>query len=307
MKIMKEDWIFEVWNLSKNDDNSYATDEFQQKYKMPIFNNLVITSTGISEADKTEITKLINDNGGSYSGSFKVKYRIPILPQIYFNHSIPYLQSKETHILITQPNQKNSDKFKAAVKCRKECLMIDWVKDSVSKGFSLPYTNYRIYTGQSTRSNVANSTQITDQSFRPESFLPDASQLSAIMNDYSIAETTSAQTPRKTSPPPQQQQRFGYKATLNNIDIDVVKNAKGCLDGCTVRIFCNFQFHFTDTVSLPTQIWLCGFDSSDMDKLKKIVNFGGAIRIDEYGPNVEYVIVGRPTSNELSLLNSVEK
>lgn len=73
MKIMKEDWIYEVWNLSKKDDNSYTTDEFYQKYKMPIFHNLVITSTGIPEADKILITKLINDNGGTYSGSFKVK------------------------------------------------------------------------------------------------------------------------------------------------------------------------------------------------------------------------------------------
>lgn len=72
---MKEDWIYEVWNLSKRDDNSYTTEEFYRKYKMPIFNKLVITSTGIPEADKILITKLINDNGGTYSGSFKVSFR----------------------------------------------------------------------------------------------------------------------------------------------------------------------------------------------------------------------------------------
>lgn len=56
-----------------------------------------------------------------------------------------------------------------------------------------------------------------------------------------------------------------------------------------------------------TQIWICGFDSTEIDKLKKIINIGGAIRIDEHGPNVEYVIVGKPNSSELSTLNSTEK
>lgn len=76
MKIMKEEWIYEVWNLSKIDDMSYATEEFVQKYTLPIFHNLLITSTGISEADKSEIMKLINDNGGTYSGSFKVRFEL---------------------------------------------------------------------------------------------------------------------------------------------------------------------------------------------------------------------------------------
>lgn len=74
MKIMKEDWVADVWKLSKNDDDAYTTDEFYQSYKLPIFHKLVITSTGLTEAEKKEIVKLINDNGGTYSGSFKVSY-----------------------------------------------------------------------------------------------------------------------------------------------------------------------------------------------------------------------------------------
>lgn len=112
--------------------------------------------------------------------------------------------------------------------------MVDWVKDSVSKGYSLPYVNYRIYTGQPTRGNVVNSTQISNRSLRPDIFNADTSQLSAIMSDYSIAETTTSSglTPMKKSS--QKLSGNSYKGTLNNIDISLVKNAKGCLDGCTV-------------------------------------------------------------------------
>lgn len=43
--------------------------------KVPIFYNLVITSTGIPEADKIAIINSINDNGGTYSGSFSVNFK----------------------------------------------------------------------------------------------------------------------------------------------------------------------------------------------------------------------------------------
>lgn len=72
MKIMKEEWIYEVWRLSKLDDTSYTTDEFYEKYKLPIFHKLVITSTGIASGLKNEMVKLIENNGGTYTGSFKV-------------------------------------------------------------------------------------------------------------------------------------------------------------------------------------------------------------------------------------------
>lgn len=182
--------------------------------------------------------------------------------------------------------------------------MVDWVKDSVSKGYSLPYVNYRIYTGQSTRANVVNSTQIANRSMRTDPFNPDSTQLSAIMSDVSIAETTSALTLRENlSPKPL---RKSYKSTLDNIDIGLVKNAKGCLDGCTVSINLSvnwISFYRQNFV----QIWLCGFDGSDIDKLKKIINIGGAIRLDEHGLNVEYVIVGKPNLAEVSTLKSLEK
>lgn len=135
------------------------------------------------------------------------------------------LQSRVTHILISQPNQRNSEKFIAAVRCRKECLMIDWVTDSVSKGYALPYINYRIYTGQPSTDTILNSTQMLNMSTKSNAFHADGTQLSVIMNDFSIAETT----PRKSG-----SQCNNFKDTLDKTDINVMKTAKGCIDGCTV-------------------------------------------------------------------------
>ncbi|KAJ6644278.1 DNA topoisomerase 2-binding protein 1 [Pseudolycoriella hygida] len=256
-KIMNEYWIDELWKLSKTGDESYTTDDFYQRFKVPIFYKLVITSSGISEADKKLITKLVKNNGGTFAGSFK---------------------SKETDILITQPNQIKSDKFKAAVKCRKECLLVDWIKDSVTKGYALPFVSYRIFTRQSTQ-KVMNSTAVFNKSIKPSAFCGDESQLSGIYN-VSIAETIKGPTPTKKTT------EKDYKQILKTIDMNAVKSAEGCLDGCT--------------------IFLCGFDVTDINILKKIINIGGAIRIDEHGPSVEYVIVGKPTSSDLSAIKSSE-
>lgn len=110
--------------------------------------------------------------------------------------------------------------------------MVDWVKDSVSKGYALPYANYRIYTGRTTSTKVLNSTQISNNSIRSSGFHHNETQLSAI--EFSIAETTLAKlTPMKSA-----QEKFAgknYKETLGSIDISLAKKAKGCLDGCSVN------------------------------------------------------------------------
>lgn len=175
------------------------------------------------------------------------------------------------------------------------------MKDSVSKGYALPFVNYRIYTGQPNKTDVLNSTQVTNQTLRGEVFNPDGTQLSVILSEISVAETTYGLTPKKTTSSTQS----SYKAILDTIDVGVVKNAKGCLDGCTVGFGSFYLSTFTHQFLL--QIWLCGFDGPCTDKLKKIINIGGGTRIDEHGPDVDYAIVGKPNSAELSNLKSLER
>lgn len=114
------------------------------------------------------------------------------------------------------------------MKCRKECLMVDWVTDSVSKGYAVPYVNYRIYTGQPSSSKFLNSTQLSNNTTKFTDFNP---ELSCITNDYSIAETISNRTPQKSQ---MQKCQDAYKEALDKTDISIAKTAKGCLDSCTV-------------------------------------------------------------------------
>ena len=63
IRIMTVDWINAVWkeNLTKF---IKATDSCFEKYKCPIFMNLIVTATDLSKQEKLEIENLVTSNGG---------------------------------------------------------------------------------------------------------------------------------------------------------------------------------------------------------------------------------------------------
>ena len=60
---MTVDWINAVWeeNLTKH---IKATDSSFDKYKCPVFMNVIVTATDLSKQEKLEIKNLISAHGG---------------------------------------------------------------------------------------------------------------------------------------------------------------------------------------------------------------------------------------------------
>lgn len=60
---MKKEWIEAVWeeNLKKV---TQIDDKMIDKYKCPVFMNLIVTSTNLPKRQKEEIKRLIHDHGG---------------------------------------------------------------------------------------------------------------------------------------------------------------------------------------------------------------------------------------------------
>lgn len=52
---------------------------------------------------------------------------------------------------------------------------------------------------------------------------------------------------------------------------------------------------------------MCGFTSQEKEKLCKILNFGRAVRLDEYSSQVTHIVVGAPTKRELNMLLSIKE
>lgn len=59
-------WIDYVWEVTQHDLKHAIS--VAEEFKTPVFANLTITTSGLSFDEKTELTKLIQENGGTYTG-----------------------------------------------------------------------------------------------------------------------------------------------------------------------------------------------------------------------------------------------
>uniref|UniRef100_A0A1Q3EWX2 Putative dna topoisomerase 2-binding protein 1-a n=2 Tax=Culex tarsalis TaxID=7177 RepID=A0A1Q3EWX2_CULTA len=254
LKIMHPDWVRDVWEQSLKKMVSAQDEEFA-KHVLPIFYSLTITSTGLTLGKRNQIKKLIEENGGKYIGAFK---------------------SEVTDILILEKDHTGSDKFRGAVRCKKECLTPAWIVDSVEKGYALPTGPYEV-------KSIKSSTPTKDDSSRD--FNPDSTQLSMIShvnsrNFSTINESVMSMTanpslvpvPTAAAAAAAVSSKPTYKDSLAKINVPLAKKAGLFLDGCN--------------------IYLSGFTGEEKDKLNKILNSGGATRYDELSDGISHVIVG---------------
>lgn len=125
IQIVTPDWVHSLWEQSVRGDleATITIDTLNDRFRVPIFNKLGISSTGILGAKKTQLVKLIESNGGKFFGAFK---------------------SELIDVLIATAEHTSSDKFRAAVKCRKMCLTPEWITESVAKGYALPIDPFRL-------------------------------------------------------------------------------------------------------------------------------------------------------------------
>lgn len=72
LKLMCPSWVEEVWQISQS-ANIHANDERFNKHRCLPFQNLVVCSTGFTSAvERNRLVKLVNDNGGVYTGKLIV-------------------------------------------------------------------------------------------------------------------------------------------------------------------------------------------------------------------------------------------
>lgn len=67
---MSETWVEDVWEASLSRNVNGASPDFDG-HRLPPFANLQVTTSGIAKRDKQMIMKLVNENGGTFSGAFQ--------------------------------------------------------------------------------------------------------------------------------------------------------------------------------------------------------------------------------------------
>ncbi|XP_029032844.2 DNA topoisomerase 2-binding protein 1 isoform X2 [Osmia bicornis bicornis] len=120
--IVTKEWVEAIWKTNLNDFIK-ADDSIFNKYKAPVFLNLVVTSTNLPKRQKEEIKRLINDNGGTFMGP---------------------LDGAKVKVVLAPTNSPISDKLKYAKQANIACLTPDWVYESLKVGYALPFKDYLI-------------------------------------------------------------------------------------------------------------------------------------------------------------------
>lgn len=221
MNIMKSSWITQVWNDSAN-ENLLATSQRFESHKVPAFYKLRVTTTGLLRKEKKEVEEMIVAGGGTYHGEFS---------------------SSLIDVVIAKRDATETQKLKAAINQRKDCLCVDWIRDSAKQNVSLPLDNYRINlqakkltSTPEKRANVSNfdNTQATGMDISNIHLAGTINETA--MSNLSICSDTEANNrKRKSNDAGIENKDLSYKIAFDKLNIQDAKRAGTFLDGCNVN------------------------------------------------------------------------
>lgn len=122
LHILLPSWINEAWRLSAiQDPIDMMLPVYTEKFRVPIFSQLVICVSGLSAEERKEVSDLVLKHGGRYSGMMKI--------------------GETTHLIV---KQAVGLKYSHAKKWKIQIVSVRWLVDSVSKGFAVNEEEYRV-------------------------------------------------------------------------------------------------------------------------------------------------------------------
>nr|AAG27544.1 BRCT-domain protein MUS101 [Drosophila melanogaster] len=261
--VMHVDWVQYVWDQSRRSQREgiMATDPDFDKYRLPIFFGANITCSGLDVARKDQVMRLVNDNGGIYHRAFR---------------------SQVVDIVITEQTKTDTEKYKAAIRYKKDVLLPEWIFDSCNRGYALPTKDYEVRPGK-TSSTPTKTTRPGAAPGADQTHLSDLSRISFVSGSRRMCSdlstvNESVSSVGSSSPAKQLLKQAtssgrNYQQVLAEIEPRQAKKAGAFLDGCCV--------------------YLSGFRSEEREKLNRVLNTGGATRYDEANEGISHIIVGQ--------------
>ncbi|XP_044258153.1 DNA topoisomerase 2-binding protein 1 isoform X2 [Tribolium madens] len=265
LKLMISKWVDAVWEASQINNVHCDNEEFK-KYRCLPFHNLTICSTGFSNIEmRAEVAQKVAKNGGIFTAALTVSKT-----DVLIVYGVEGVLSKKYKAARTNPNIY--------------CVSVDWINDSIKKGYALSHSLYTVKKGTSTPS-------------KENETCPDFSMISAIGDNNttkrSIFEETVMQKNTQSSPlatnriSPNKRKYAVNEETgkiIDGLDIKKAKTAGQYLDGCSV--------------------YLAGFKPEQREKLAKILNLSGATRYDDISDRLTHIIVGDTSCPEVKIIKA---
>ncbi|XP_071417341.1 DNA topoisomerase 2-binding protein 1 isoform X2 [Pithys albifrons albifrons] len=165
-----------------------------------------------------------------------------------------------THLIVQEPK---GQKYECAKKWNVHCVSVQWFSDSIKKGFCQDETMYKVEAGSKLSNAPSTSTPTNDANKTDNHTLSDVSHISNI-NLSGVNETAcSSVTSSRLDPLPDE---------LENLDLSSFQVPEDLLDGC--------------------RIYLCGFSGKKLDKMRRLINFGGGVRFNHLNEDITHVVLG---------------
>ncbi|KAF5302459.1 hypothetical protein FQR65_LT08549 [Abscondita terminalis] len=213
-KIMLDSWVTDVWDASLK-ANIHCTNVQFNRHICPVFHNLVVCCTGLSNTQRNELLQMVTEHGGIYKEQLHVH---------------------KTDIVVIE-SRTLSAKYKAAKKYNIKCVNMMWVTDSIKNGYAMPDGAYKIQIGTSTPtkdgeelpnfsmiSNIGNATGLVKS----------ALEFSQMIDATNISKLNS---PMKPTPSLKRKSNSNeHNDLVDEINLKNVKKAGPFLDGCGVYL-----------------------------------------------------------------------
>ncbi|KAL7034265.1 hypothetical protein ACKWTF_007917 [Chironomus riparius] len=121
--IYHTEWVYQIWNKCQRQEGpiTKACSEQYDVFKLPPLFDLKIATTGMNKDQRSDISDVIEENGGKFEDVFK---------------------SNETDILIMDKKDADNSKFKIAAKYKIPVLNVNWIHESVKAGYALTYNDF---------------------------------------------------------------------------------------------------------------------------------------------------------------------
>lgn len=290
--VMGCQWIDEVWTANAAEFVS-ATDARFDAFRLPVFFNLNVTCTLLSNDDKQMVERLVTEHGGIFHRSFR--------PNV-------------VNLLVVNETGRDSDKFKAACKYKKICVLPKWIRDSVTEGYALPFQDYEVV-GEVRVSTPNKGGAAQNPEFSVSHI--QASGNTTVNESLVSVRSTASEYPVPVPTPPVDPvdclSNDYYKDGMKGLNVTMAKRAGSFLDGCNVSTSdcrCGVKIDlFIHTLHCLHyfQIYFSGFTPTEMSKLNKVISLSGATRYDELHENVTHVIIGKREEKELKGFQDMNK
>ena len=274
--ILSPSWVNDIWVKSKYEHIVASDKKVYEQHLVPIFKGCTICVTGMNYMLRENFKKLIEDNGGVYSGELNMKTC--------------------THLLC---EQSKGQKYEFARKWKLHCILPLWVSDCIKQGHWLDETPYKV---EPDTDVTELSTSLMQKSKIQATFLETTNTLKT-HNRQSVSSKAAEIAAKSLERSLSTNVTITEEATQHQNKLQFKTFRSRAIDLKSFRLPNSNENHYLD----GCKIYLCNKKCTLFGCCRKIINDGGGIWFSDLSnPATHFVLWDNIENDVKTFLNEFE-